>query len=144
MQTEQNNLGFLLVQLARAHRNRLDSALDKLNLSVGQEHAIYQLARQANVPQAQLAHSMFIDPSTATKMLARLERNGVIQRSPDPTDGRVSLVSLTPYGQTLVQPVIATWDTIETQLRQGMTDAEQALLRRLLVQMVQNLISPAG
>jgi MarR family transcriptional regulator, organic hydroperoxide resistance regulator len=139
MHTEQDNLGFLLVQLARAHRNRLDSALGKLNLSVGQEHAVYQLARQAGIPQAQLAHSMFIDPSTATKMLARLERDGIIQRSPDPTDGRVSLVALTPYGQSLVQPVIAIWDAIETQLRQGMTEAEQILLRRLLVQMVQNL-----
>jgi MarR family transcriptional regulator, organic hydroperoxide resistance regulator len=134
-----DNLGLLLVQLCRAHRNQLDAALNQLGLHVGQEHAVYQLALQREVAQSQLAQSLFIDVSTATKMLARLERDGVITRRPDPHDGRVSLVSLTDHGQALVQPVIDTWSAIEGRLRQGMTDVEQALLRRLLAQMVRNL-----
>jgi MarR family transcriptional regulator, organic hydroperoxide resistance regulator len=139
MHDASDNLGFLLVQLCRAHRNQLDAALGRLGLHVGQEHAVYQLARAEGIPQSQLAQSLFIDVSTATKMLARLERDGIIARSPDPHDGRVSLVSLTPHGRSLVEPVVATWAAIEAQLRLGMTEAEQALLRRLLAHMVRNL-----
>jgi DNA-binding MarR family transcriptional regulator len=134
-----NNLGFLLVQICRAHRNQLDAALEQLGLHVGQEHAVYQLALQGDVPQSQLAQSLFIDVSTATKMLARLERDGIIERRPDPDDGRVSRVALTSHGRTLVQPVIDLWSDVETRLQQGMTDAEQALLRRLLVHMLRNM-----
>jgi hypothetical protein len=41
--TEQG-LGLLLVQLCRAHRNLVASALEALNVHVGQEHVVYRLA----------------------------------------------------------------------------------------------------
>lgn len=106
---------------------------------MGQEHAIYQLALQEGIPQTQLAKSMFIDVSTATKMLARLERDGIIERRADGADGRVWLVHLTHKGKSLVQPVIAAWNEIETQLLDTFTEAERALLRRLLMQLTKNL-----
>lgn len=133
------NVGFLLVLICRAHRNALNDALNALGLHVGQEHVVYQLAMQDGIPQSQLARSMFIDVSTATKMLLRLERAAIIERRPDVEDARVSHVYLTSQGRELIQPVIDIWTTIEAQLMAGLNETEQALLRRFLVQLLQNL-----
>jgi DNA-binding MarR family transcriptional regulator len=139
MRQAEANVGLLLVQLCRAHRNRLSAALSGLGLHVGQEHAVFQLGLQDGIPQSQLASNLFIDVSTATKMLLRLERDGLIERRADETDARVWLVHLTPKGKALVQPVIAVWSDIEAQLLSNFTDAEQALLRRMLLQLTTNL-----
>ncbi|HWD81583.1 MAG TPA: MarR family transcriptional regulator [Kribbella sp.] len=37
-----------------------------------------------------------------TSLVAKLEDDGLVQRRPDPSDGRASLLSLTPAGQELV------------------------------------------
>lgn len=37
-----------------------------------------------------------------TSLVAKLEQDGLLQRAPDPTDGRASLLSLTPIGQEIV------------------------------------------
>lgn len=143
------NLGLLLVQVARAHRNRLEAALGAHGLHVGQEHAIYQLAKRGPVRQSELAQSLFIDVSTATKMLARLERDGLIRRETDPDDARASLVSLTPRGQRLVQPVTEIWAAVEAEFARGLTADERVAIRRLLAKVLATRASgetarPAG
>ena len=73
-------IGPLLVQVCRAQRNLAAAALDALNIHVGQENLVYRLAAEEGVSQTQLASSLCLDASTVTKMLARLERDGVIER----------------------------------------------------------------
>jgi DNA-binding MarR family transcriptional regulator len=135
----EQGLGLLLVQLCRAHRNLVAGALEALHVHVGQEHAVYRLAIQQGLTQAQLAEALCVDASTVTKMLRRLERDGVVERRADPEDGRVQRVHLTADGTALVQPVVDIWRRAEARLLAGMTEAEQALLRRLLRQMLSNL-----
>jgi MarR family transcriptional regulator, organic hydroperoxide resistance regulator len=139
MLAAEQGVGLLLVQLCRAHRNLVASALEALHVHVGQEHIVYRLAIQHGMTQAQLAEALCVDASTVTKTLQRLERDGVVERRPDPVDARAQRVYLTPGGTQLVQPVIDIWSEAETRLQAGMTDAERALLRRLLQQMLSNL-----
>ena len=49
--------------------------------------------------QKQLAQSATVEQPTMANTLARMERDGLVIRRPDPADGRSSLVSLTPLGQ---------------------------------------------
>src|SRR5262249_32368675 len=114
-------------------------ALAAIDVHVGQEHAVYRLAIQEGITQTQLAEALCVDASTVTKMLLRLERDGVVERKPDGKDARIQRVYLTPRGKTLVQPVIDIWIQAEAQLMAGMTETEQALLRRLLLQVLSNL-----
>lgn len=129
----------LLVQICRAHRNLVSSALDALGVHAGQDYALYQLAVREGGAQSELAEALCVDPSTVAKMLVRLERDAVIERRPDAQDGRVSRVYLTGRGKALVQPVLDIWSRTEARLVQGLTDAEQVLLRRLLLQVLSNL-----
>jgi DNA-binding MarR family transcriptional regulator len=45
-----------------------------------------------------LAAKVGIDVSVASRQIAVLERDGHVERRPDPADGRASLLSLTPSG----------------------------------------------
>jgi MarR family transcriptional regulator, organic hydroperoxide resistance regulator len=135
----EQGVGLLLVQLCRAHRNLVAGALEGLHVHVGQEHVVYRLAVEQGITQAQLAEALCVDASTVTKMLQRLERDGVVERRADPDDARVQRVYLTPNGTRLVQPVVDIWRGAEARLMAGMTEAEWVLARRLLLQMLSNL-----
>ena len=129
----------LLVQICRAHRNLVSTALDTLGVHAGQDYALYQLAVREGSAQSELAEALCVDPSTVTKMLVRLERDGLIVRRSDIQDGRVSRVYLTERGTALVQPVVDIWNRTEARLEAGLGDAERLLLRRLLLQVLENL-----
>ena len=132
-------IGPLLVQVCRAQRNLAAAALDALNIHVGQENLVYRLAAEEGVSQTQLAGSLCLDASTVTKMLARLERDGVIERRSDTDDARILRVYLTSQGKALVQPVLDVWRQMEERITRGMSEAEILLLRRLLLHIQSNL-----
>lgn len=135
----EQGIGLLLVQIGRLQRNLVASALDDIHIHVGQEHLVYRLAIEEGVSQAHLAEALCLEASTVTKMLLRLERDGVVERRPDNEDARIMRTYLTAHGKTLVQPVIDVWTQMEARLVQGMTDVEQVLLRRFLLQALSNL-----
>jgi MarR family transcriptional regulator, organic hydroperoxide resistance regulator len=135
----QGSLGLQLIQALRAHRARTEAALNQLGLHCGQEMLLLCLWSEEGLPQSQLAAAMGVEPPTATKMLQRMERAGLIERRPDDEDARVSRVYLTARGRGLEQPVLQVWQHLEAQTVAGLSPTEQALLRRLLMQVVANL-----
>jgi DNA-binding MarR family transcriptional regulator len=50
----------------------------------------------------ELAEAERVQPPTMTKVLARLEERGLVQRAPHPTDGRQVLLSATESGRALL------------------------------------------
>jgi len=132
-------IGFQVLQVHKAHRQLADAALNKLGVHTGQEMILLQLWIEEGIPQSQLAASVEVEPPTATKMLQRMERAGLIERRTDPTDARVSRVYLTERGRALEQPVLDVWKQLETQTVAGLSLTEQALLHRLLMQVLTNL-----
>jgi MarR family transcriptional regulator, organic hydroperoxide resistance regulator len=129
----------LLVQICRAQRNLAAAALDAIHMHVGQENLVYRLAAEEGVSQAQLAGALCLDASTVTKMLLRLERDGVVERRADAADARILRVYLTPHGKALVGPVLEVWRRMEERLTRGMSEAEILQLRRLLLHIQSNL-----
>ena len=52
---------------------------------------------------SELASRERVQRPTATRLVARLEELGVLQRAADPTDRRSSLLSVTPEGHALIE-----------------------------------------
>ena len=52
---------------------------------------------------SELAKRERVQRPTATRLVARLEELGVLQRAADPTDRRSSLLSVTPAGHALIE-----------------------------------------
>jgi DNA-binding MarR family transcriptional regulator len=102
---------------------------------------LMQLYCQEGMPQSQLVEALGVEPPTVTKMLQRMEAAGLVARRSDPEDARVSLVYLTEQGRQTELPVTRSWEQLEERFVAGLTDMEKALLRRLLMQVLNNLNS---
>lgn len=81
-----------------------------------------------------------------TNRLRRLEHAGLIERLPDPADGRGLLVRLTPAGLHIVDELAQRHMDNEARLLAGLTPAElrslEAILRRLLLSLERHRLGP--
>ena len=59
-----------------------------------------RLARRS-MSMRELADAMDIDPANATAVVDKLERRGLVQRTPHPTDRRAKIVDVTSEGRRL-------------------------------------------
>lgn len=99
---------------------------------------IWLLARLNSYGPARLsdlAASLGVDNSTLTPQAQRLERDGLIVRTPDPADGRASLLLLTRAGKSLLNRLHATRRAVFAELLAGWPASDQAQAARLLVEL---------
>ncbi len=84
---------------------------------------------------SELAATTMVTSGAITKRLDRLERAGLIERSPDPTDRRGTLIGLTDAGRELIDSVTGPHLANEARLLESLTAEERdqlaALLRKL-------------
>ncbi len=84
-----------------------------------------------------LFNMLMVSSGGMTSRLDRLERDGLIKRSPDPEDRRGTLVSLTARGLEVVDTALSAHLATERRLLSGLTQEEQQslalLLRKLLL-----------
>lgn len=131
-----------MVQVSRAHRSLVSSALADLDLHLGQEMLLRQLWEQDGLVQSELAQGLRVEPPTLTKMLHRLEKVGLVERHKDSEDARICRVYLTDSGRALQEPVTRYWNQFEAKILTDLTLEEQLLFRRLLLQVHSNLTNP--
>lgn len=79
-----------------------------------------------------LAEAMGVDSSTVTRQLAPLVDGGLVERVPNPDDGRAVLLELTPLGRTRLDEVRASRRGLMRQLVGGWPAAEQEAFCELL------------
>ncbi|WP_405008848.1 MarR family transcriptional regulator [Kitasatospora purpeofusca] len=60
------------------------------------------LARTGPLSAADLGREIGLDRTTVTRRADRLERTGLLERRPDPADGRATLLALTDDGHATV------------------------------------------
>src|SRR3712207_4209661 len=130
MQDLDELVGFVLVQICRAHRNEAETVLCTNGLHTGQEIIVLHLWSEDGRSQTELGGCLGVEPPTISKMVQRMERQGLVERRPDPEDARVSRVYLTPRGRAAHEPALRMWHELETRMLAGLTPAEQMLLRR--------------
>ena len=139
MHVFEESLNYQLIQLMKEHRQRAEEALSQLGLHVSQELVLFVLWREEGISQSELAARLRVELPTVTKAVHRMERAGLLIRQVDEEDTRVSRVYMTEKGRALYAPALNVWQDVEARMLHGMTEIEQAFLRRLLQQMVSNL-----
>src|SRR5579864_387958 len=125
--------------ICRAQRSEMSNALAEIGLYAGQEMFLWQLWRQDGLTQSQMVERMCVQPPTVSKMLDRLEKAGLVERRPDAENSHLSRVFLTEQGNIQKLAVRAIWTNIEQRLTQGLSVEERIVLRRLLLQVHENL-----
>ena len=79
---------------------------------------------------SELATRERVQRPTATRLIARLEELGVLQRAADPTDRRSSLLSVTPEGHALLEEMRGRKTAYLAQRIEKLDPEERATLDR--------------
>jgi MarR family transcriptional regulator, transcriptional regulator for hemolysin len=147
MQEHQSMLDVLLtpghlISLAARQFTRLSEArLKPLGFGVG--HLPVLVALQAG-SQRDLARFARIEQPSMAQLLARMERDGLITRTPDPADGRSSQIALTEAAQGRLPEACAVVRQGNREALSGFTDAEAEQLTNLLTRVIASLDRIAG
>jgi DNA-binding MarR family transcriptional regulator len=78
----------------------------------------------------ELADAERVQPPTMTKVLAKLEERGLVQRTPHPTDGRQVLLSATAEGRAVIAEQRRVKDEWLTRTLAGLPAQERETLRQ--------------
>jgi DNA-binding MarR family transcriptional regulator len=135
---------FLLVQICRMHHGRARELLHGIGLYRGQPPVLDILYDEEGLTHTELATRLQVVPATVTKMLQRMEKSGFLVRQPDPEDQRVSRVYLTDAGREIRAEMRARLDRLAEETLAGLTVEDRALLRKLLLQVHENLVRATG
>jgi DNA-binding MarR family transcriptional regulator len=75
---------------------------------------LFTLRHRGPIRLADLATACYIDASTASRQVAELVSDGLLERQADPNDGRASLLALTDTGEQAIQELIRRRDAFYT------------------------------
>ncbi len=94
--------------------------------------ALEVLHRTPGVNQRQLGDELDVDRSTIADLVARMVRNGLVERSDDAVDKRSYVLFLTPAGKKQLATLRPRVEEVERILTARLTPRECLELRRLL------------
>jgi DNA-binding MarR family transcriptional regulator len=120
-------------------RRRLHEAYDSQELSMSQVSVLSRLEKDGSTSVTELAAAERVRQQSAGAILAVLADRGLIERHPDPNDGRRTLVSLTAAGRESIGDKRAAGEEwLARSIQDRFTEAERqqlisamALLERL-------------
>jgi DNA-binding MarR family transcriptional regulator len=95
--------------VAMRHRALAAELLAPLGLHPGQEVLLLELDEHGPRTQVQLAVASGCEPPTITGSVRKLESAGLVVRRPSETDGRATIVELSPQGNELMPRLRAAW-----------------------------------
>jgi DNA-binding MarR family transcriptional regulator len=92
--------------------------------------ALATVARHGPLTPSELAARERIQRPTATRLIAKLESEGLVARTADPADGRSCLIALTPEGAALIKELRTRKDAFLAARLRGLTPEDRAVLAR--------------
>lgn len=134
--------GIIINKISHRLRRRSQAVQESIGISEAQGRILnYILAEgsRRNVYQKDIEEEFDLRPPTASSILRSLEKQEMISRVPDETDGRLKKLIFTEKADkirlALEEEIVET----ERRLLDGITDEEQKMFLRLAEKMFHNL-----
>ncbi len=131
--------GHLISLAARGFARLSEARLKPLGFGVGHLPVLVALQEGRADTQRDLARFAKIEQPSMAQMLVRMERDGLIQRTPDAADGRSSRIALTGVAQRRLPDAVAALIEGNREALSGFTDEEAAQFVALLTRVIANL-----
>jgi DNA-binding MarR family transcriptional regulator len=117
------------------HHRMFRAVNDEMNgcgLSMARTKVLRRLHEQGPTRQNVLAAEFGLSPHSITDIVDGLERHGLAERRPDPTDRRAKLVAITEAGEAGLGVANATRERLLRQIFGALGEADRATFLRLL------------
>ncbi|MGH1353518.1 MAG: MarR family winged helix-turn-helix transcriptional regulator [Thalassovita sp.] len=134
--TKDTSAGYLLNTLARLFARELQTAIKPLGLSTGVFPALLALWERDGRTQKELVAELGIEQATMANTLVRMERDKLVIRRGDETDGRVQRVWLTDRAKMLKDPAIHAAEAVNARALAGLPHADQERFLRMMQQVL--------
>jgi DNA-binding MarR family transcriptional regulator len=131
--------GYLLRQAWHAFRGAMETALRAHGLNGAQYAVLSVLARDPGMSGADLARACNTTPQAMNGVIATLERDGLIERHPHPTHGRILQVVLTREGGRRLEAATPAVRGLEDAIEESHAPDEVAAVKAWLVASAQRL-----
>lgn len=102
---ESHDIAMALRRAYLSMHRQSDAALSRFALTSNQFVLLALLDERDGVSQRDLVERASSDPNTIRPMLTSLEKKGLVDRTPDPSDGRAWLVCITTKGRRTFKQV---------------------------------------
>ncbi len=131
--------GHYISRIARGMARIGDVRLGELGFATAQLPVLTALKDGAQLSQAELARWAKVEQPTMAQLLARMERDGIVRREPDPRDRRSSLISLTDEAIAKLPAGRAILRQGNKDMTRGLSAAEVRTLLDLLSRVLANV-----
>lgn len=136
-----HSLHSILSSIMRFHFLRMHDLLERYELYPGQPPLLIFLFEEPGQSQSQLAAKMQIKASTTHVMISRLEKSGFVEKKYSESDKRLSKIYLTEKGYSVCKELKDCEKQLDNDYVQNLSIEEQIVLKRLLIQVRENIAS---
>ena len=105
--------------------------------------ALATVERHGPLTPSELAVRERVQRPTATKLVAKLEGDGLVGRTADPTDGRSSLIAVTPEGRARLKTMRTRKDAFLADRLRALPPEDRATLERA-AELLEGLLEEGG
>jgi len=134
-------LGFWVSRVYLAARAELYRRFKAHGVEITPEQwmVLVRLWQAEGLTQTDLASRTFRDLPTMSRIVATMERTGLVSRKADPEDARARLVYLTPLGRSLRKSLVGEARSMVDSMLHGISEADLAKTRKTLQRVLENL-----
>jgi len=125
--------------LVRIYQFRDRKSICYYNVTVTQCYALSTIVARGPLTQNELAAELYLDKSTASRVIGELVRKGYVHRATDPDDGRVRNLDATAKGHGLHERIER--DLVEEM--QGLMTGHNPATRRDTIELIARLADAA-
>lgn len=128
--------GYLVNHVARIFARGLTARIKPLGLTTGTFPALLELWESDGMTQKQLVEKLDIEQATMANTLVRMERDGLIVRKKDASDGRMQRIWLTTRARALHGPATKAALAENTETLASLSEDEQRQFTALMQKVI--------
>lgn len=129
------------ISISVIHRCRITKSASAAGLYFGQPPILQFITDNDGCTQKELAKAVHISPASAAISLKRIEKAGMIIRTPDTADSRKNHLSVTEKGKDALSQFRKICETTDKEMFKGFSEDELEVLHGLLLRLHENLDS---
>ena len=137
----EGHTGYLLKQAWHEFRVALEAVLREHELSGAQYAVLSVLARDEPLSGADLARASNTSPQAMNGVLSGMQRDGLIERRPHPTHGRILEVVLSDEGRRRLEASTPAVRKLEVAIEKGFSGEQVGAVKEWLVTTAQRSVA---
>ena len=125
--------------ISKMFHDTMRHKLEENGIAPGYRRVIFHLVHHDGITQSELTKMAHLSAPSISVMIEKMEREGLVEKKSDESDGRQSRISLTQAGHGLVEIINMNVKETEKIALEGLKAEETDTLKRLLDRVFNNL-----